>query len=130
MARLRLVERLCAAHGEPIGKGENTTRGNAHDGNRTRDDSTREDASARRVWTKADPATVAKPIFYGRDCEDAKMPHGARFIADDGSGKDEGAQAMASIRGTRPRRRDRVRPVPEPHERAKRRGSSSPPLER
>ena len=65
LARLRLVERLCAAHGEPIGKGENTTRGNAHDGNRTRDDSTREDASARRVWTKADPATVAKPISTG-----------------------------------------------------------------
>ena len=62
---MRLVERLCAAHGEPIGKGENTTRGNAHDGNRTRDDSTREDASARRVWTKADPATVAKPISTG-----------------------------------------------------------------
>ena len=65
LARLRLVERLCAAHGEPIGKGENTTRGNAHDGNRTRDDSTRDDASARRVWTKADPATVAKPISTG-----------------------------------------------------------------
>ena len=57
LARLRLVERLCAAHGEPIGKGENTqnTHGNAHDGNRTRD-------ARRRVWTKADPAAVAKPI--------------------------------------------------------------------
>ena len=65
LARLRLVERLCAAHGEPIGKGENTTRGNARDGNRTRDDSTRDDASARRVWTKADPANVAKPISTG-----------------------------------------------------------------
>ena len=58
LARLRLVERLCAAHGEPIVGGVN-----AHDGNRTRDDSTRD--ARRRVWTKADPATVAKPISTG-----------------------------------------------------------------
>lgn len=59
LARLRLVERLCAAHGEPISCG-----GNAHDdGNRTRDDSTRN--ARRRVWTKADPAIVSRPISPG-----------------------------------------------------------------
>ena len=62
LARLRLVERLCAAHGEPIGGG-NTHGQNAHDGNRTRDDSTRN--ARRRVWTKADPAIVSRPISPG-----------------------------------------------------------------
>ena len=50
LARLRLVERLCAAHGEPIVGGVN-----AHDGNRTRDDSTRDAVVVRN-----------KPSFRGR----------------------------------------------------------------
>ena len=90
VCRLRLVERLCAAHGEPTVGGVN-----AHDGNRTRDDSMRD--ARRRVWTKADPRPSRSLFLRARLADDA-VPHGARFRDDT---RDEGAQAMASIRGTR-----------------------------
>ena len=60
LARLRLVERLCAA------RRTDRCGVNAHDGNRTRDDSTRD--ARRRVWTKADRRQ--SPSLFLRDSAD------------------------------------------------------------
>ena len=49
--RLRLVERLCAAHGEPI---------DDPSGNRTPDGTAA--SVTPRVWTMADPANATAPI--------------------------------------------------------------------
>ena len=49
--RLRLVERLCAAHGEPI---------DDPSGNRTQDGTAANVTP--RVWTMADPANATAPI--------------------------------------------------------------------
>ena len=127
--RLRLVERLCAAHGEPI---------DDLSGNRTPDGTVPNVTP--RVWTMADPANATAPIpadaidrmvrclgafqlflfpyLYGRlvsdvvFCLSLPLYRGARV---GGYERDESAQAMAQSPQTRPRRGHILREVPQPH---------------
>ena len=128
--RLRLVERLCAAHGEPI---------DDPPGNRT-SDGTAANVTP-RVWTMADPANATAPIpadaidrmvrclgafqlflipyLYGRLVSDVvfclSLPYYYRRARVGGYERDESAQAMAQGAQTRPRRGHRLRKVPQPH---------------
>ena len=127
--RLRLVERLCAAHGEPI---------DDPSGYRTPDGTVPNVTP--RVWTMADPANATAPIpadaidrmvrclgafqlflfpyLYGRLVTDVvfclSLPYYRRARVG-GYERDESAQAMAQSPQTRPRRGHRLRKVPQPH---------------